>query len=75
MGIVIEWRGDQSGPVVVCDHCQQQIAEAADGNAQWQEPSGEALGVGRRELSFTHKRCYDAFSRDGRWDSMALSGT
>jgi hypothetical protein len=68
MPILIEWKNfkgapSQSGPIFVCDHCDEQIDDVADGNAQWREPSASP-GRGRRELYFTHKRCYRAFTAD-----------
>ena len=73
MPVVIEWANfadepSQSGPIVVCDHCDTRIDDARDGNAQWREPSSSP-GHGRRDLFFTHKRCYRAFTADERPDS------
>ena len=63
MPIEIEWRDGQSGPIVICDHCDRRIDDVLDGNAQWREPVGPPWAEGRRTLLFTHKACYNAFSR------------
>lgn len=53
--------GDPYRPQVFCDWCGQRIADATDGNYQWEVTYGEPTTVG--ELFYTHKRCRRAFER------------
>jgi hypothetical protein len=44
----------RTAPCVFCDHCQQRIQTAGDGNAEWE-------AVQKADILFTHKHCTDAF--------------
>ena len=62
---------DANGSVaaVFCDHCQQRIDTADEGNVEWR-----SLDVA--EVEFTHKQCSDAFRSqkgDLTYHSMELS--
>lgn len=46
-----------SRPQVFCDHCQQRIKRAEDGNYQWRA----GFGKGPFPISFTHKECFEDF--------------
>jgi hypothetical protein len=62
-------------PVVICDHCGELIADAQDGNYQWQAPLGP--GLVRRFIFFTHKHCSHDFEQarggSGAWYAMELT--
>jgi hypothetical protein len=53
--------GRHNCPTVFCDHCNEVIRTARDGNYQWRH--------GEEELFFTHKKCCRAFqqARPGTW--------
>ncbi len=51
---IIVRNNDRSVPVVFCDHCEQEITQARDGNVDWR-----AIDIA--EPRFTHKGCSDAF--------------
>jgi|SRR5882672_1329785 len=62
MALGIRLRGPYYCPVVVCDHCQQPIERAEDGNYTWwgttfTVPDGIAV------MFFTHKDCTDVFEQ------------
>lgn len=55
----IEIRGDRyHSPIIVCDHCQQPIEYAKQGNYEWKVGPE---GVVEPRIYFTHKRCSRAF--------------
>jgi hypothetical protein len=61
MGLRMKIFGGCCGPVVVCDHCGQEIEDACDGNYCW---GGEvADGFHGDRPYFTHKRCHAAFDK------------
>jgi hypothetical protein len=73
MPLVIKAAGDVSKPVVICDHCGEEIAEARQGNYQWRM-SDAGKGIEGR-VYFTHKHCCHAFEQvnpDPCWGSMEL---
>jgi hypothetical protein len=60
-------------PIIVCDHCYEEIADARDGNYEWLVEDDGRPWDGR--MYFTHKRCCHAFEqarRVGRWYAMPL---
>jgi hypothetical protein len=67
MGLTIIPKGPVTAPVVLCDHCGEQIEEATDGNYQWRPEDGKTV-------YFTHKPCCRAFehTRGGAWCAMEL---
>lgn len=48
---------DRTRVVVVCDHCQQPISRAEDGNCEYMESAPGA----KQAPFFTHKACSDPF--------------
>jgi hypothetical protein len=74
--IQIKQRGNLVGPVGVCDHCGEEIADAADASCVWQETlntKGKTLGT----FYFVHYDCDDEFMRSrgekGKtWSSVEL---
>ena len=59
MPLVIKDLDNRSCPVVVCDHCGTQVADARDGNCQWRMGLNDTDFGGR--VYFTHKGCCQAF--------------
>ena len=58
--------GEVYAPVVVCDHCGEQIENAAQGNYQWRvNREGNLMGA----VFFTHEKCRDDFEKahSGVW--------
>jgi hypothetical protein len=68
MPLTIRYEGMLCVPVVFCDHCQQEITSADDGNYQWLWTDQPA------RICFTHKACCDPFehSRGGTWGCNPL---
>jgi hypothetical protein len=61
MGLRMNIFGSCCGPVVVCDHCGQEIEDAREGNYC---AGGEvADGFHGDRAYFTHKRCHGAFEQ------------
>jgi hypothetical protein len=59
MPLTITLADGEYRPLVVCDHCGQEIADAREGNYQWRTtPEGRPING---EVYFTHKRCCAAF--------------
>ena len=57
-------RGDGKGrycPVIVCDHCGQEITDGRDGNYQWQVGRDGEIVNGK--IYFTHKECCRSFEQ------------
>ena len=52
MPLKIEMSPESVRPVVVCDGCGEPIADARDGNYQWQAPVDP--GLSRKFVFFTH---------------------
>jgi hypothetical protein len=76
MPLVVKALDNRSCPVVVCDHCGEQITDALDGNYQWRMGLNDTDFGGR--VYFTHKGCCKAFEdahpEDGFvWGAMELS--
>jgi hypothetical protein len=75
MPLKIEMSPESVRPVVVCDGCGEPIAEARDGNYQWQAPVDP--GLSRKFVFFTHKWCAHAFEQarggSGAWYAMELT--
>jgi len=74
MPMVIRPEGQLDVPVILCDHCGKEIADAREGNYQWKMlPDGRSAD---RQLFFTHKRCCHAFEQANRgdfhWAAMEL---
>jgi hypothetical protein len=71
----IEMSPESVRPVVICDQCGDVIADARDGNYQWQAPVDPRLS--RRFVFFTHKQCAHAFELarggSGSWYAMELT--
>jgi hypothetical protein len=61
-------------PVVVCDHCGEQIADAKDGNYEWRMREDGQIEDG--QIYFTHKACCRPFeiANGGRvhWFAIGL---
>jgi hypothetical protein len=53
--------GGRAWPVVVCDHCGREIAEARDGSYRWKIPP--AAGGPPKLVYFTHKACRLEFEK------------
>lgn len=53
MPLKIEMSPESVRPVVVCDQCGAPIADARDGNYQWQAPLDP--GMSRKFVFFTYK--------------------
>ena len=73
MPLKIEITNHGAGPVIVCDHCGERIADAAEGNYEWArviDTPGERVAV-----YFLHKWCSPAFEqrRGLVLDSMELT--
>jgi hypothetical protein len=68
MPLVIQDRDGRSCPVVVCDHCGREIADAKDGNYQWRMGLNDS-DFGSR-VYFTHKGCCLAFEDDHSEDGF-----
>jgi hypothetical protein len=68
MSIRIVLRDNLNCPVVFCDHCQQEIETAKNGNYEWQ--MGEKDGS---SLFFTHKACSMPF-RQGHPEVNGFGG-
>jgi hypothetical protein len=69
---IIEVDGKYSKPVIVCDHCGEEITTVADGNYHWRFGArGDYPGA---PVYFTHKRCCDPFERTNpsQWLAMEL---
>lgn len=67
-------RNHRSAPVIFCDHCDQRIEQATDGNYEWRGHHGAGDGGA---VYFTHKRCSDAFRKANpeprdRWSWMSM---
>ena len=75
MPLKIEMSPESVRPVVVCDGCGEPIADARDGNYQWQAPVDP--GLSRKFVFFTHKWCAHAFEQarggSGAWYAMELT--
>ena len=75
MPLKIEMTPESVRPVVVCDGCGEPIADARDGNYQWQAPVDP--GLSRKFVFFTHKWCAHAFEQarggSGAWYAMELT--
>ena len=56
---IVVVRENQYAPVVFCDHCQQKIERASDGNYEYEDPSGD----GASDIFFTHKGCALSFQK------------
>jgi hypothetical protein len=73
MPLVIKAEGDLSKPVIICDHCGQEITEASQGNYQWKMSK---LGKGvEGVVFFTHKSCchaFEALNPAPCWGAMEL---
>jgi hypothetical protein len=54
--------GGSARPVIVCDHCGREIAEARDGSYRWKIPPD--AGGPPKLVYFTHKGCCRAFEKD-----------
>ena len=63
MSFKIEVRADHRAyPVVICDHCNQAISRAVEGNAVWLEDTRSARRAGETyDVKHTHKTCNWAF--------------
>jgi hypothetical protein len=59
MPLKIEMSPESVRPVVVCDGCGEPIADARDGNYQWQAPLDP--GMTRKFVFFTHKATQPRF--------------
>ncbi|MCE9561861.1 MAG: hypothetical protein K8U57_07390 [Planctomycetes bacterium] len=65
MPLCIRIEGRVAKPVIVCDHCGEEIS-ARQGNYQWRVTSqGEPLD---QVVFYTHKRCCRAFEANNRGD-------
>ena len=75
MPLKIEMSPESVRPVVVCDGCGEPIADARDGNYQWQAPVDP--GLSRKFVFFTHKWCAHGFEQarggSGAWYAMELT--
>lgn len=75
MPLKIEMSPESVRPVVVCDVCGEVIADARDGNYQWQAPLDP--GLHRKFVFFTHKACSADFEEarggSGAWYAMELT--
>ena len=75
MPLKIEMSPESVRPVVVCDGCGEPIADARDGNYQWQAPVDP--GLSRKFVFFTHKWCAHTFEQarggSGAWYAMELT--
>lgn len=75
MPLQIEMSPESVRPVVVCDQCGEVIADARQGNYQWQAPLDP--GLSRKFVFFTHKTCSHAFEQTrgggGAWYTMELT--
>lgn len=75
MPLKIEMTPESVRPVVICDQCGEPIAEAQDGNYQWQAPVEP--GMSRKFVFFTHKACAHPFEQarggGGAWYAMELT--
>jgi hypothetical protein len=75
MPLKIEMSPESVRPVVICDQCGEPIADARDGNYQWQAPLDP--GMSRKFVFFTHKQCAHAFEQarggSGAWYAMELT--
>ena len=59
MPLTIKFRDGRYCPTVVCDHCAEEITDAADGNYHWRIGLNDTdFG---KQIYFTHKRCCDPF--------------
>jgi hypothetical protein len=69
MPLAIRYEEALCVPIVICDHCGEEIRSAADGNYQW-------LGRDDRpsRVYFTHKGCCHAFEKrhGGFWGAIDL---
>jgi hypothetical protein len=74
MSIRIKLENGLDKPVVVCDHCGDEIKTAEDGNYQWRTDGKGRPADGR--IFYTHKDCSHLFeTRNGgpsRWNVMEL---
>ncbi|HKI38530.1 MAG TPA: hypothetical protein VKA46_42170 [Gemmataceae bacterium] len=66
MPLEIKYEAGLNMPVVVCDQCYEEIADAGDGIYEWLVEEDGRPWDGR--MYFTHKRCCHAFeqARGGR---------
>jgi hypothetical protein len=73
MPLEISPDGPFDRPVVVCDHCGEQIEDAKDGNYQYRI---DERGFPHGPLYFTHKECCLAFEaadpERGVWSATEL---
>jgi len=64
MPLKIEMSPESVRPVVVCDGCGEPIADARDGNYQWQAPVDPSLS--RKFVFFTHNATQPGPPQQGR---------
>ena len=69
MPLALSHEQNMDRPIVICDHCGQEIRCAAEGNYQWLDSDRPA------RLYFTHKACCHAFEKrhGGSWYAMELN--
>ena len=63
MPLMIQFLGPYACPKIVCDYCGHLIAEAKDGNYQWNHYAPDCNEGTLTPMYFTHMRCLDAFER------------
>jgi hypothetical protein len=69
---ITELDGKYTKPVIVCDHCGEEITTVADGNYHWRFGArGDYPGA---PVYFTHKRCCHGFEQTNPspWLAMEL---
>jgi hypothetical protein len=75
MPLQIKLEEGRDRPVIVCDHCGEEITDARDGNYQWKVSAEGDRAEGH--LYFTHKGCCRAFEAANRgdhdWYAMELA--
>jgi hypothetical protein len=62
--------GKFTKPVIVCDHCGEEITTATDGNYHWR--FGQRGDYPGAPVYFTHKKCCSAFENVNPSDWLAM---
>ena len=74
MPLQIKIEGKFAKPIIVCDHCGQQITDARSGNYEWiVNERGHPV---EDRIYYTHKQCCRAFEQSNgdrsNWNAVSL---